>query len=494
MGHRHPSPLNSPNHRGGNYEADGIPADDLGNHGDAAHHRLRRRANGRTANRRASPRRPDRSAGPVPCPDRNPSTNGRARTLPDADSNTHAHAHAHANRHSPADGHTRTDSGAHAHAHADPNTHADAVTHPYPDAYAYAVTHPSPSPSPTPAPTPSPTPSPTHTPPAAATAAPEPPPTLSVVESDATFLSYEDGVLAFRRGYDTLTVARGPDSGPGVRVKIGPRYTRLAPEDIPTGASVILYTLTQDGVETILSVVYIQPATPTPPPTSTPAHPPTPTKPSSGSNQLSFVLTPPTGSPGDLITVTSTNFPEDDPNWMIVIYTQDIVYELFPPEAEPGPGGSLSVEFVVPQMPSGQYTFLLFAANTLVSAVGQFAVINGVNVTPTPRPTRPPLPTATPVLPRISLQFGPQGTPGDSVFIDGRNFPGDVLISRVEFSGFGEVELLPTPDGPVRTRPGGSFTAVAIVPDVDPGRYTITVFVGSGRGQVTATHPFDVLP
>ena len=121
-----------------------------------------------------------------------------------------------------------------------------------------------------------------------------------------------------------------------------------------------------------------------------PAATPTPTS----QGQPSLKLDPPSGAPGDLITVTGINFPVDDPLWLMVIHRPGIASEVPWATAEAGPGGSLSVEFVVPAMPSGRYTFLLHTANTLVNAETQFTVTGGLAVTP--RPTVPPPPTPPP--------------------------------------------------------------------------------------------------
>ena len=105
------------------------------------------------------------------------------------------------------------------------------------------------------------------------------------------------------------------------------------------------------------------------------------------------------GSPGEIITITATNFPKHDPLWMMVIYRPGISIELPPTEAKAGPGGSLSAVFVVPAMPSGAYTFLLFSANTFVSTETRFTVVNGEAVAPQPMATRRPTPTPTPTPP-----------------------------------------------------------------------------------------------
>ena len=325
------------------------------------------------------------------------------------------------------------------------------------------------------------------------TATPTPQPTTGIVSgssrgqilSIARFLSYTNGVMSFERGGDILTGREG--SGPGtfsLSRKVGPRFASMTPEELPEGSLVDVVSLRNNGVEVIDLVIFDGDLAPTP----------TATAPQDGDGQPSFQLNPSSGAPGDRITVSSTTLPEDDRTWVMLIYNSEVSSEEVWETAQVRTGGVLTAEFVVPDLPSGEYAFLLYTANTFVHAEGQFTVINGVEVTPTRRPTATARPTATPIMPRIVLQTGHQGLPGDTILIDGFNFPRDTAVSRVEFGGIGEIQVLPTPNGPVRTGADGRFTAVAIVPDVEAGSYSLVVVVGSGPGEVMGSRVFEVLP
>ena len=108
----------------------------------------------------------------------------------------------------------------------------------------------------------------------------------------------------------------------------------------------------------------------------------------------------------------------------MVIHRPGIASEVPWARAEAGPGGSLSVEFAVPAMPSGRYTFLLHTANTLVNAETQFTVTGGLAATP--RPTVPPLPPPTPSVDPALAGYSPllveamSNYQGSSDFVSGR--------------------------------------------------------------------------
>lgn len=120
--------------------------------------------------------------------------------------------------------------------------------------------------------------------------------------------------------------------------------------------------------------------------------------------------------------------------------------------------------------------FLVFVTVLIVGLVGVFLWVMSQ------RPRHPP---GTPILRWFrngnSMAFPPRGEVGDSIRLEGSNFP---VSSNVSVVGFGGVEL-----AFAQTGPAGNFTATFVVPPVELGGYTVEV----GSGTVIATSEFHVI-
>ena len=108
-------------------------------------------------------------------------------------------------------------------------------------------------------------------------------------------------------------------------------------------------------------------------------------------------LSRPEGAPGDVIRVSGTNFPVNARLRMMDVVGPQAESLLGRTPISTSADGKLTVEFVVPDVRPGRYTFQV-STDRGGGGGALFTVLPGVAATPTPTPVAPPGPRVHPSL------------------------------------------------------------------------------------------------